>query len=80
VLVKFPALLLLFPHLWVTIARMIRAGYAGKAVTLFPWLVAGEIYRIRGFFEARRETQNAAGAANALTPALSRREREKETA
>ena len=55
VLVRFPALLFLFPHLWMTVARMARAGCAGKAVTLLPWLVAGEVYRIRGFFEARRE-------------------------
>jgi glycosyltransferase involved in cell wall biosynthesis len=54
VLVRFPALLLLFPHLWITLARMIRAGYPGKAVTLFPWLLAGEIARIEGFFQARR--------------------------
>jgi glycosyltransferase involved in cell wall biosynthesis len=55
VLVKAPALLFLFPHLWVTVARMVRAGYAGRAVTLFPWLLAGEVHRIRGFFEARRK-------------------------
>ncbi|HEV8609006.1 MAG TPA: glycosyltransferase family 2 protein [Thermoanaerobaculia bacterium] len=55
VLVKWPGLLFSFPHLWVTIARMARAGHAGKAVRLFPWLVAGEVYRIRGFFEARKE-------------------------
>jgi hypothetical protein len=55
VLVKWPALLFLFPHLWVTIARMARAGYAGRALALFPWLVAGEIHRIRGFFDARRQ-------------------------
>lgn len=55
ILVKAPVLLFLFPHLWVTVARMARAGYAGKAVTLFPWLVGGEIHRIRGFFEARRK-------------------------
>jgi hypothetical protein len=42
--------------------------------------VAGEIHRIRGFFEARRENENAAGVTNTLTPALSRREREKEPA
>ena len=52
-LVKFPALLFLFPHLWITLARMIRAGHAGKAVTLFPWLFTGELARIKGFFEAR---------------------------
>jgi hypothetical protein len=34
---------------------MARAGYAGRAVSLFPWLVAGEVHRIRGFFEARKE-------------------------
>jgi glycosyltransferase involved in cell wall biosynthesis len=67
VLVRFPALLFLFPHLWMTVARMVRAGYPGKAVTLFLWLVAGEVHRIRGFFEAKRETQNAAGVSNALT-------------
>lgn len=73
VLVKWPALLFLFPHLWVTIARMARAGYAGRAVTLFPWLVAGEVERIRGFFEARRES----GEGDAPAPALSERERGK---
>jgi glycosyltransferase involved in cell wall biosynthesis len=54
ILVRFPALLLLFPHLWIVLARMIRAGRAARAVTLFPWLVAGEIARIEGFLEARR--------------------------
>lgn len=58
-LVKWPALLFLFPHLWVTVARMVRAGYAGRAVLLFPWLVAGEVHRIRGFFEARRRASLA---------------------
>lgn len=72
VLVRWPVLLVTFPHLWVTLARMVRAGYAGKAVTLFPWLVAGEVHRIRGFLEARREAGNAAGAGKALTPPLSR--------
>ena len=56
VLVRWPALLFLLPHLWMTVGRMVRAGYAGKAVTLFPWLVAGEAHRIKGFFEARKET------------------------
>ncbi len=55
VLVRFPALLFLFPHLWIVLARMVRAGYAGRAVTLLPWLIAGEFARIRGFFAARRE-------------------------
>ncbi|HEY3171904.1 MAG TPA: glycosyltransferase family 2 protein [Thermoanaerobaculia bacterium] len=66
VLVKWPVLLFLFPHLWVTVGRMVRAGYAGRAVALFPWLVAGEMYRIRGFFEARHET----GEGSALVPAV----------
>ncbi len=77
VLVRWPMLLVLFPHLWMTLVRMVRAGYLGRAVTLFPWLVAGEVYRIRGFFEARKES---VGEGNPLTPTLSRREREKETA
>lgn len=55
VLVRWPALLFLFPHLWMTVARMARAGYAVRAVGLFPWLVAGEVHRIRGFFDARKE-------------------------
>jgi cellulose synthase/poly-beta-1,6-N-acetylglucosamine synthase-like glycosyltransferase len=53
-LLRFPLLLMLFPHLWLVILRMIRGGLIGKVVTLFPWLIAGEIARIRGFFEARR--------------------------
>ena len=59
VLVKAPALLFLFPHLWITVARMVRAGYPGKAAALFPWLVAGEVARIRGFFRARRQRRDA---------------------
>jgi glycosyltransferase involved in cell wall biosynthesis len=62
ILVRAPVLLFLFPHLWITLARMVRAGHAGKAVTLFPWLFAGEIARIRGFFGARRERRRAAPA------------------
>jgi glycosyltransferase involved in cell wall biosynthesis len=54
ILVRFPALLFLFPHLWIVLGRMLRAGRAGRAVALFPWLVAGEIARIEGFLEARR--------------------------
>jgi glycosyltransferase involved in cell wall biosynthesis len=71
-LVRWPALLFLFPHLWMTAARMVRAGYAGRVVALFPWLLLGEVYRIRGFFEAKRD-----GGENALTPTLSQGEREK---
>ncbi|MDQ5857365.1 MAG: glycosyltransferase [Acidobacteriota bacterium] len=75
VLVKWPALLFLFPHLWLTVARMARAGHAGRAVTLFPWLVLGEVHRLRGFLEARGER----GEVGALTPATSQGERERET-
>jgi len=55
ILVRFPALVFLFPHLWIVLARMIRAGKTGRAIALFPWLFAGEVARIRGFFQARRE-------------------------
>jgi glycosyltransferase involved in cell wall biosynthesis len=52
-LVRFPALLFLFPHLWITLGRMLRAGHVSKALKLFPWLLTGEVARIKGFFEAR---------------------------
>ncbi len=52
-LVRFPALLFLFPHLWITVGRMLRAGHGGKALTLFPWLFTGEVARIKGFLSAR---------------------------
>lgn len=61
ILVRFPPLLFTFPHLWIVLARMVKAGAAGKAVTLFPWLVAGEIARIRGFLRARREHRDGGG-------------------
>ena len=60
ILVRAPILLLLFPHLWITVARMARAGHAGKAVALFPWLLAGEVARIRGFLAARRRRRGNA--------------------
>ena len=53
-LVRAPFLLFLFPHLWIVIVRMVRGGRTGRSVALFPWLVAGEVARIRGFLEARR--------------------------
>jgi glycosyltransferase involved in cell wall biosynthesis len=65
VLVRFPGLLFLFPHLWITLARMIRGGFAGKAVTLFPWLLAGEIARIEGFLQARHAQRRGPAAAEA---------------
>ena len=52
-LVKFPILLFTFPHLWLMLLRMIRSGRLADSVLLFPWFVAGELARIRGFFEAR---------------------------
>jgi len=65
VLVRYPALLWLFPHLWITLWRMARAGHVGRAAALLPWLVRGEILRIRGFHEARRAAKagSPAGAA-----------------
>ena len=66
-LVKWPALLFLFPHLWLTVARMSRAGFAGRALALFPWLAAGEVHRIRGFFEARKESRERKGDVGSLT-------------
>ena len=65
ILVRAPILLLLLPHLWITLARMVRAGYAGRAAALFPWLLAGEIARIRGFLAAPAEAIEAAGEARA---------------
>jgi glycosyltransferase involved in cell wall biosynthesis len=57
VLVRAPILLFLFPHLWLVLGRMLRAGHLGKAVALLPWLVAGEVARIRGFLQARRDAR-----------------------
>ena len=59
VLVRWPALLFLFPHLWIVISRMLRQGFVLRAAALLPWLVAGEVARIRGFFQARREYREA---------------------
>jgi glycosyltransferase involved in cell wall biosynthesis len=61
ILVRFPPLLFLFPHLWIVLARMLRAGYAGRAAALLPWLLAGEVARIRGFLEARRQFHRSGG-------------------
>jgi glycosyltransferase involved in cell wall biosynthesis len=60
ILVRAPILLFLFPHLWLVLGRMVRAGRGGRAVTLFPWLVAGEVARTRGFLEARRDARRRA--------------------
>lgn len=59
ILVRFPPLLFLFPHLWIVMARMTRAGKTGRAIALLPWLFAGEVARIRGFLQARREYRKA---------------------
>src|SRR6202162_6389737 len=72
VLVRFPPLLFLFPHLWIVLARMARAGAAGRAVTLFPRLVAGETARIRGFLEARRRYQTTGVFERAAAPRQAR--------
>jgi len=61
VLVRFPPLLFLFPHLWIVLARLLRSRYALRAVALFPWLVAGEIARIQGFLGARRQYKRSGG-------------------
>lgn len=53
-LVRHPSLLFLFPHLWMVLARMLRAGRLWQAFTLAPWLFAGEVARIAGFFEEKR--------------------------
>jgi glycosyltransferase involved in cell wall biosynthesis len=55
VLVRFPILLVLLPHLWIVLGRMVRGGRIARAAALFPWLVAGELARIRGFLQARRQ-------------------------
>jgi glycosyltransferase involved in cell wall biosynthesis len=52
-LVRFPFLLFLFPHLWLMLLRMLRAGLIADAVALFPWFVAGELARVKGFFAER---------------------------
>jgi glycosyltransferase involved in cell wall biosynthesis len=59
ILVRCPPLVFLFPHLWIVMGRMAWAGAAGKALRLFPWLVSGEVARIRGFFDARRRFRKA---------------------
>jgi hypothetical protein len=41
-------------------------------VTLFPWLVAGEIARIRGFLEARRQYQATGVFEGAAAPRQAR--------
>jgi glycosyltransferase involved in cell wall biosynthesis len=61
VLVRYPPLLFLFPHLWIVLVRLCGAGRGPRALALLPWLVRGEIARIRGFLAARRE-HKATGA------------------
>jgi glycosyltransferase involved in cell wall biosynthesis len=69
VLVRHPSLLWLFPHLWITLARMARAGHAGSALKLLPWLLQGEVLRIRGFHEARRAAHPVAAPTMSVNPA-----------
>ena len=59
ILFRAPVLLFLYPHLWIVIGRMLRQRMIGKAIALFPWLVAGETARIVGFFQARRDARTA---------------------
>jgi glycosyltransferase involved in cell wall biosynthesis len=66
ILVRFPILLFLFPHLWIVLLRMLRAGRGGRAWALFPWLVAGEIARIRGFLQARRQYRRSGAFEHSL--------------
>jgi glycosyltransferase involved in cell wall biosynthesis len=61
VLVRFPVLLFLFPHLWIVLARMARGGRLGRGLLLSPWLFAGEVARISGFLEARRQFKRSGG-------------------
>jgi len=68
ILVRYPPLLFLFPHLWIVLARMARAGAAVKAARLLPRLVAGELARIRGFLEARRQYQATGAFERPATP------------
>lgn len=63
ILFRVPALLLLYPHLWIVLVRMARSGLLLSALRLLPWLVAGETARIVGFFRARREFARAGNAA-----------------
>lgn len=62
ILLRVPALLFLFPHLWIMIGRMLRSGLVLPVLRLFPWLVAGETARIVGFFRARREFAQSGSA------------------
>jgi glycosyltransferase involved in cell wall biosynthesis len=57
VLYHAPVLLALYPHLWIVLHRMLRRRMVVKALTLFPWLAAGETARIIGFLRARRESR-----------------------
>jgi len=57
VLFRVPLLLLLFPHLWIVVARMLKQRMFAKATVLFPMLIMGEIARILGFLRARRVGQ-----------------------
>jgi glycosyltransferase involved in cell wall biosynthesis len=54
ILFRAPPLLFLFPHLWIVLGRMLSQGMFGRAITLSPMLLMGEIARIRGFLRARR--------------------------
>jgi len=61
ILYRAPILLALYPHLWIVLHRMFKHGMIVKAITLLPWLAAGETARIRGFLSARREALREIG-------------------
>ena len=57
ILYRAPVLLVVYPHLWIVLGRMLKRGRVAKAATLFPWLAAGETARIVGFLRARRDAR-----------------------
>lgn len=59
VLVTYPALMWLLPHLWFLLARMLRNGLVLQAIALLPWFVAGEVARAIGFLRGRRDFSDA---------------------
>jgi hypothetical protein len=60
-----PALLLLSPPLECTPRGWSAGRSPGRAVRSFPWLVAGEVLRIRGFHRGAREASRRLANAGA---------------
>ena len=67
-LVRAPWLMFAYPHLWIVLLRMLKAGAIGWAVALLPWLVVGETARGIGFLRGRREFSGPALPATGATP------------